>query len=58
MLLTRGKQITIVLYRSRGQDLKARLEKILELQEQLVALTFTLLEIANKPEIKLVFVFD
>lgn len=45
---------TEVLYRSRGQDLQARLEKILELQEQLVALTAALPEIQAKPEIKLV----
>lgn len=45
---------TEVLYRSRSQDVKVRLEKILELQEQLVALTSAIPEIASKPEIKLV----
>ncbi|MGI9863111.1 transposase, partial [Moorella naiadis] len=45
---------TEVLYRSRSQEACARLEKVLELQEQLVALTSTRPEIASKPELKLV----
>ncbi|AFV10421.1 transposase domain-containing protein DUF772 [Thermacetogenium phaeum DSM 12270] len=45
---------TEVLYRSRSQDVQARLEKIVELQEELLALTSNLPEIQAKPEIKLV----
>lgn len=45
---------TEVLYHSRSQDVKARLEKVLELQEQLVAITNSMPEIANLPQIKLV----
>ncbi|QGP93936.1 Transposase DDE domain protein [Neomoorella glycerini] len=45
---------TEVLYRSRSQEAGARLEKLLELQEQLVAWTATLPELASKPELKLV----
>lgn len=45
---------TEILYRSCSQDAQARLEKILELQEELVAFTANLPEIQAKAEIKLV----
>lgn len=45
---------TEILYRSRSRDVQARLAKIIDLQEQLVALAAALPAIANKPEIKLV----